>query len=329
MIREIFGLATLVFSGWYELSTARVCKKKLGEVIRDAIVFLLSFLIIYGGIGDFYFYVLDLLKREIKGVSSFYLSLIFAGFLSIATFRSAAELVRAKKRGEEKEDPGFQAIKIGSLMVLIFLGLVIALIFILSLLGIRWWEYEWIIWYTLAGWILWMVIWFNLPGTYSPRLFKFLTIFFSIVHLVFGILCAKAYEEGWRPMRENYFEFVERKKKEKEKILAFKRERMLKKLPPRKAVTPREILIPRMIYFDQEKRIKVFPKERVKMIFVPNYNWIYEGILGYEVLIEGIPYCEVKEEELKGKESVIREFRNKENIPKEIIVRVSRRVLFE
>jgi len=327
--RIVFGTVLIFFSGWYELSTARVCKKGKGEIFRDVIVFLLSFVIIYIIVGNFYFHFLELLKEEIKELPS-YLSMIFSGFLSIATFRSASELIRITKRDEKEEDSGLRAVKIGTEMVMIFLGVLISLVFILLILGIKWWNYKYktIIYFTLAGILPWMVIWFNLPRTYSPRLFKFLTIFFSIVHLVCGILCAKAYEKGWDPMRENYFEFVERKKKEeKEKILASERERVLRKLPPRKAVTPREILIPRMIYFDQRKIIEVRPKEKVRLVFLPNYSWVWESILGYEIFIDGIRY-EVSREELKEK-IVVRDFENSDDVPKKIIVQVSKRVLFE
>ncbi len=330
MIREIFGLATLVFSGWYELSTARVCEKKLGEVIRDAIVFMTSFLIIYGGIGDFYFDLLKLLKAEIKELPS-YLSIIFSGFLAVATFRSAVELIRITRRGEKEEDPGLRAVKIGVEMVMIFLGVLISVILILLALGIKWWKYEMIVYSSVLGFLVWMIVWFNLPGTYSPSTFKVLAVFFVVLHLGLSVISVKAYKKGWRPAKENYFEFVERKKKE-EKILAFERERVLKKkerkvLPPRKAVIPREILIPKMIYFDQRKIIEVRPKEKVRLVFLPNYSWIWEKTLGYEIFIDNVRY-EVSREELKEK-IVVRDFENSDDVPKKIIVQVSKRVLFE
>jgi len=330
MIREIFGLATLVFSGWYELSTARVCEKKLGEVIRDAIVFMTSFLIIYGGIGDFYFDLLKLLKAEIKELPS-YLSIIFSGFLAVATFRSAVELIRITRRGEKEEDPGLRAVKIGVEMVMIFLGVLISVILILLALGIKWWKYEMIVYSSVLGFLVWMIVWFNLPGTYSPSTFKVLAVFFVVLHLGLSVISVKAYKKGWRPAKENYFEFVERKKKE-EKILAFERERVLKKkerkvLPPRKAVIPREILIPKMIYFDQRKIIEVRPKEKVRLVFLPNYSWIWEKTLGYEIFIDNVRY-EVSREELKEK-IVVWDFENSDDVPKKIIVQVSKRVLFE
>ncbi|HDJ30560.1 MAG TPA: hypothetical protein ENF31_01215 [bacterium] len=333
MIREIFGLATLVFSGWYELSTARVCEKKLGEVIRDAIVFMTSFLIIYGGIGDFYFDLLKLLKAEIKELPS-YLSIIFSGFLAVATFRSAAELIRITRRGEEKEDPGLRAVKIGTEMVMVFLGILISGILILLILGIKWWKYETIVYSTLVGFFVWMIVWFNLPRTYSPSLFKVLAVLFVSIHLVVGVLCGKAYKKGWVPAKESYFEFAERKKKEeKEKILAFERERVLKKkerkvLPPRKAVIPREILIPRMIYFDEEKIIKVKPGEKVRLIFRPNWSWIWKDILGYDIFINGVKY-EIERKDLLEGNAIGFDFENAENVPKKIIVRVSERIIFE
>ena len=325
-LKILIGLAIILFFSWYEISSVQICEKKREEIGRDMVIFFVVFAIIYVGVGKFYLSLLDLFKKKIGNLPS-YLPIVLSGFLGVATFRTAAELIRIRKEGEEKEDSGLQVVKIGSEMVMIFLGVLSSVILILLMLGIKWWEYKPVIYSTLAGIFVWMAIWFSLPGTYSPNTFKVLAVVFIVAHLTLGVFCVKVSQRGWDPRENSYFEFVERKKREK--ILAFERERVLRKLPPRKAVIPREILIPRMIYFDQEKRIKVFPKERVKMIFVPNYNWIYERILGYEVLIEGIPYCEVKEEELKGKESVIREFRNKENIPKEIIVRVSRRVLFE
>ena len=331
MIREIFGLATLVFSGWYELSTARVCEKKLGEVIRDAIDFMTSFLIIYGGIGDFYFDLLKLLKAEIKELPS-YLSIIFSGFLAVATFRSAAELIRITRRGEKEEDPGLRAVKIGVEMVMIFLGVLISVILILLALGIKWWKYEMIVYSSVLGFLVWMIVWFNLPGTYSPSTFKVLAVFFVVLHLGLSVISVKAYKKGWRPAKENYFEFVERKKKEeKEKILAFERERVLKKkevLPPRKAVIPREILIPRMIYFDEEKIIKVKPGEKVRLIFRPNWSWIWKDILGYDIFIDGVKY-EIERKDLLEGNAIGFDFENTENVPKKIIVRVSERIIFE
>ena len=330
MIRLKFALIIILFFGWYELSTAQVCEKKRGEIVRDFVVFVVSFVILYIGIGNFYFHFLNLLKEEIKEIPS-YLPAVFTGFLAVGTFRSAAELIRITKRGEVKEDPGFRAIKIGSEMLMIFLGILISMSLILLILGIKWLEYELIVYSALIGVLVWTVVWFNLPGTYSSFTFKILAISFIIVHLTLGVFCVRAYKKGWIPAKESYFEFVERKKKEKEKILALRREKIRKRVRivrEKKVLPPREILIPRMIYFDEEKIIKVKPGEKVRLVFRPNWSWIWREVLGYDVFIDEVKH-EIKREDLLKGNAIGFDFENTENVPKKIIVRVSERIIFE
>ena len=90
----------------------------------------------------------------------------------------------------------------------------------------------------------------------------------------------------------------------------------------------RRIVIPRLELGMREFPVIMKPGEKVKLIFYPNYSWIWEEILGYEVFVDGVRYEEVSKNELK-KGVVVREFKNSSDKICKIIIKPSKRVIFE
>lgn len=90
----------------------------------------------------------------------------------------------------------------------------------------------------------------------------------------------------------------------------------------------RRIVVPRLELGMREFPVIMKPGEKVKLIFYPNYSWIWEEILGYEVFVDGVRYEEVSKDELK-KGVVVREFKNSSDKICKIIIKPSKRVIFE
>ena len=90
----------------------------------------------------------------------------------------------------------------------------------------------------------------------------------------------------------------------------------------------RRIVVPRLELGMREFPVIMKPGEKVKLIFYPNYSWIWEKVLGYEVFVDGVRYEEISKDELK-KGVVVREFKNSSDKICKIIIKPSKRVIFE
>jgi len=282
-----WGVLLIITSAWYEWATTRVCEKRKEEALRDGIVMLLFFLGIFWALGYFYFSIFSQLEKigfKIPGYTYF----LFSAFLYTASFRSSCELIRISRR-DGTEDAGLAMIKIGFEMVLWFLIFLISAIWFATTYGIRWWNFESVLKPAIAGAMGWLIIWFNLPGTYRKfqETGKLIVLLMIFLHLFAGYQCSRALSQGWNPKKASYFAW----KSEKQKIA------MIKTQP--KPVEIRKVIVPRLKIGMQPAKVSVAPGEKVRLIFQPNPQWIWDGKSGYEVFIGNRKIYEIKKIESK------------------------------
>ena len=283
----IWGILLVITCGWYEWATSQVCEKRKGEILKDGIVMLLFFLGIFWALGHFFLSIFSQLEKVGFKIPE-YTYFLFSGFLYVASFRSACELIRISKR-DGTEDSGLAMIKIGFEMVLWFLIFPVSAIWFATTYGIRWWNFETILKPAIAGIMGWLVVWFNLPGTYRKfqETGKLIVLIAIFLHLLTGYQCSKALSQGWNPRKVSYFAWKSEKK--------IKKIAMIKPKP----VEIRSVVVPKLELGMRPVRVKVVPREKIRLIFRPNPQWIWDEKSGYEVFLwnhrQRIKILEIKE----------------------------------
>jgi len=165
---------------------------------------------------------------------------------------------------------GDEVLKISLMMVAVACGLFLAFLFFAQMRS----DWNWQVLFTKQNLGFWValislfLIWYILKGTYQWTLKALLILFPILLILILNTGYKKIKPEPVRTLRAKHLVV-------KPKI--------------------REVVVPKLKLGMQPVRVVVRPGEKVRLVFYPNPQWIWDGKSGYEVFIGNRKIYEIKE----------------------------------